>query len=284
MARQVTRAQARKRRDNRMGFIIFGIAGLVAISVVAGALLYGPAKAGPDGCPLGAHAAPPAKTIILVDQTDTLPKPELVYLRSLIINEYHWLPMNGVLAVRGIHPDMEETKDQIVVCRISDGSDSDGVFSTPQALKRDFDRKVGKRLDDFLGEIAATRPAPTSPIAEAVAATFGDTRFGSDIKARRLVVMSDMAQNTAVYTQYHRSDKARFILPDEDDLAADMANTTVRIQYVRRRSIPFQGPRHIRFWKRYFEKMGAGDIAIGHALGIGESADRPIWHDTASGE
>lgn len=281
MARQVRRYRSRKRRDDRMGVIILLLAGVVMIGVLAGALLLGRAKLDDNGCPVGRHDAPKAKTVILVDQTDALPPAELRYIKSLIQNEYHWLPIDGVLAIRAINSSDVDAREAIVACRIADGSESWGLGDNPRALKQDFDRKVGKRLAVFLAGMDAAPAQTSSPILEEIAAIFAETDFGADIAERRLVIFSDMAQNSPAYTQYGAVNRRRYYLtPDaEESFAASMKDVAVRVHYVRRPKIAFQGARHIRFWKDYFRNMGVASVVVGHSLDEGEDATRKIWHE-----
>ncbi|MCP5398003.1 MAG: hypothetical protein H6921_01740 [Sphingomonas sp.] len=239
-----------------------------------------PARNKENGCPIGRHTAPQARTFVLVDQTDALPKSELDFARDLIRNEYFWLPINGVLTIRTISASVDTDVDTITVCRVKVGSEGNGITNNPVALDKQFRAMVGKRLDKFLADLEKTPVQPASPIAESVGTLFRRTDFGPDVKKRRVVILSDMAQYSRVFSQYGRSDRRRYQIPKAliEQYGSDMKGAEIRIQYVRRPSIRFQGERHREFWESYFRDQGA-DVALGHALALGEPSDRSVWHD-----
>lgn len=267
-----------------MGIIL--ISSAILVTILVGLVIWATRepKRNPDsGCPIGVHAAPPAHTIILIDQTDSLNARELQFARALIRNEYYWLPLNGVLTIRTIVADVDDDKDQIMVCRVKTGAEGNGVTNNATALDKEFRRMVGDRLDAFLRVMASAPVQKNSPIAESVGEVYQRTDFGRDIKARRLVILSDMAQFSPLYSQYGQSPSRRFKVPAalENQYGGDMAGSVVRVQYVKRSKLSFQGSVHKSFWKKYFERHGASDVAIGHSLDLGEAQGREIWHEDA---
>lgn len=234
------------------------------------------------GCPLG-NKTPPAHTIILVDETDKLSARELKYLGSLIRTEYLWLPDGGRLTVRNITGDADAT-EEILICRINDGSNVLGIARNKRKVEKDFQRIAGARLTALLEGLAAARPQPASPIAEFISQTMERPDFGANVPRRRLVVYSDFVQHSSLFSQYHvRHHQYRIGEQTESEIHHDMTGVTVRLQYVPRRSLSgIQGAGHKEFWESLLKNMGANDIAIGHDLLIGENQKREIWIDDAS--
>ncbi|MFN3946205.1 MAG: hypothetical protein ACK4K7_14870 [Allosphingosinicella sp.] len=106
--------------------------------------------------------------------------------------------------------------------------------------------------------------------------------FDRQITERRLVLLSDMMQHSDLLSHYGRGvahlRRGAGALDGEADAQADMSEAAIRVQYVRRRGLKTQGEAHQDFWRDFFEKRGAQDIAIGHSLSLGER-DRPIWYE-----
>jgi hypothetical protein len=254
------------------------IGGSVLIAVACGATVtaFGSPKIDEmTGCPIGARA-PQAHTIILVDETDSLSNDELKYTRSLIRTEYFWLPIGGRLTVRSIVADPEQAGD-IVVCRISDGSDVLGINTNPKRLERDFQRIAGAKLEQLYEMLAHASPQEASPILENVAQTMDRPDFGYSVESRRLVVISDFAQHSALASDY--SPRRRLDANSQAQLQRDMSDVAVRLHYIARRKLPaVQGSGHKAFWTRYFKDMGA-NVALGHDLLIGEDRDKETWID-----
>jgi hypothetical protein len=267
----------RGRDELRMAGLLAGIA--AACLVLGGLVLLftqQPARDPLTGCPM--QGAPEAHTVVLVDQTDSLDADELGYLRDLVGNEYAWLPIGGKLTIRSIVGGEEAAQDAIVVCRLEDGSKVLGIGRNKRKVQQDFDRLVGERLGGVLSRLASTPPSENSPIMETVAKVFDRGDFGPNIKTRRLVVMSDMAQLSDLMDQYARPGRYRLDQAARDLVTRDMSDVALRIHYVLRPALVrqgIQGPLHKAFWLETYRSMGA-DVALGHNLTIGEPADRPV--------
>lgn len=286
MPRRRSSRGSRKSRDDKMGCLLLTLAaGALGLLAYFG-LGSTDVRRDPDtGCRIGDHGAPPAHTMILIDQTDVLPQAEVGYARRLITNEYHWLPEDGVLTVRSIKLDPSDTSQSITICRMPRGSEVSGFTMTPAAVQRDFDRMAGARLNRFLRSLADARPQPGTPLMEAIAITYRDPDFGADIGARRLVILSDMIENSRIADHYGRRYRtAADLVPERfDEVRVDMARAAVRIHYVRRPRRSVQGVDHQGFWEDYFREQGADDVAIGHALTLGEPSGRQVWYGDRQG-
>ena len=282
MARPQVRRRRRQhqRSEHRRAWWIIGLATVVLVGVLSAAVMFQPAKLGANGCPLDNHRAPVAKTVIMIDQTDALPPTELAYVRRLVKNEYAWLPKQGALNIRLISGEAPDGVSALTACRMSDGSDALGIIDNPVAMHKDYERKVGAALNTFLDGMASQPEQAQSPILEAVTAAMNDPEFAPDIATRRLVIVSDMAQNTPAFTQYGRKRPATALpATAAGTFAAKFTGTAVRVQYIRRPKLAWQGVAHQAFWRRYFTQRGASDVAIGHELALGEPSGRQIWYD-----
>jgi hypothetical protein len=268
-----------KEQKDRFGYLLIGSSlAVVLLLAVLGLTVLRTDRIDPKtGCPMN-HKAPAAHSVVLVDETDALSRDELAYAKAVILNEYYWLPIGGRMTVRNIiaEPDLAE---DIVVCRMDDGSKALGLASNPRMLRASFQKVAGARLDDLY---TALRKAPLqkmSPIMEYVAATMDRPNFGSDVKDRRLVVISDMAQHSDLFSQYGHDRHPRPTDDAMEQLRRDLTDVHVRIHYVPRRSLAkLQGPAHRAFWIDYFKHMHA-DTALGHSLLIGEDPQRETWTD-----
>ncbi|HEY0027215.1 MAG TPA: hypothetical protein VGC35_05045 [Allosphingosinicella sp.] len=263
-----------------MGALLIAAAlGTVAVLVTVGVATAEPRRDTITGCNMESNAAPPAHTLILIDQTDALPQDELEYARRLIFNEYYWLPVDGLLTIRNIRAQSAKAVD-IAVCRMPGSHEVNPFTTTPEAVEKDFKRSAGAQLDQFLSDMARAPSEDRSPILEAVAAAARRPDFGEDISKRRLVMLSDMIQNSDAYSHYGRRSlelppaAARRFDPD-------LTGVEVRIHYVERPESSVQGEDHQGFWQEYFDERGASKPAVGHTLGLGEARTRKIWYAPA---
>lgn|GEM_PF-4547463 len=264
-----------KNHDRRKALIIAGSVGAAILVAGIAAVCFRPEPIDPEtGCP-ATDRAPPAHTIILVDETDSFTPGELRYARDLIRTEYFWLPTGGKLTVRNIMAAPEDDHE-VNICRMRDASSALGIMVNPEALQRTFERLAGAQLNELLDGLEHVEPQPASPILEAVGATVDRADFGRGIDDRRLVIHSDFAQHSDLVSHY--SDGG-YDMDEEatDVLWRDMSGVHVRLHYIPRRSLSsIQGRRHQAFWTRWFEDMEVEDVELGHDLLIGEEPDRPI--------
>lgn len=267
----------RTHQEKRRGLTLV-IGSLTAIAVAGGTAIW---SHGPDldkstGCPL-THRAPPAHTILLLDQTDALPRSEIEYAKALVRNEYYWLPVGGQLTLRNISGDASDDEDTVVLCRVIDPSEANPLTQNEGMLKRDYARTAGARLDKFLNSLSESSEKPKSPILESIVALFRRTDFSSDIKSRRVVVLSDMAQNSDLRSDYGPSRSNGN--PDIDPgIAAEAQGAEIRVHYVRRPQLWFQGPEHRHSWEVTLGKL-TDDVVVGHTLHMGEDPQREVWHE-----
>jgi hypothetical protein len=215
----------------------------------------------------------------LIDQTDALPADELRYVRQVIYNEYHWLPLAGRLTIRNIDAQVDQAQDVVTICRMSDEGEVNEIVANKDAVRQDFEAMAGAQLDAFLKSMATAKPQSQSPIIEAVRAVGVRTDFQKDVKARRMVVISDMIQNSNLSSHYG------YFLPDgtvgsDDFNALGLVNVDVRVQYIKRRGAAMQGRKHIEFWRSFFDSRQVKSVEIGHDLGLGEATGRKIWYQS----
>ncbi len=228
------------------------------------------------GCPSNGRM-PEAHTIILVDETDALNPDTIEYAKNVIYNEYRWLPIGGRMTVRNVisNPDLAE---DIVFCRIEDGSNANGIIDNPRMIQQRFDEIAGERLQQLYEALSVAPEQEQSPIAEFVSIAMDRTNFGRNVADRRLILLSDMAQHSDIASQYGAAPLLDPDAPALDHLEREMAGVHLRIHYLRRPELArLQTDAHRAFWTGYFANMGADDIALGRGLLLGEPDNRETW-------
>lgn len=282
MRRTRRRFADKERRENRLGGLLIGGSVLAVVAVVV-VLVVGksPQLDARTGCPL-THRSPPAHTVILIDQTDVLPASEVSYARELIYNEYYWLPLYGQLTILNIMPSGVEQESPIILCRMPDSDEVSAITNTPAAIRRRFEQRAGARLTESLTRITRMTAQNQSPIMESISQVIQRTDFADDVPSRRLVILSDMAQNSGSYSDYGRIGWSAQRV--DSRFRPDMSGVAVRVHYIRRAGLPFQGGVHERNWINYFNLAGATDVAIGHRLQLGEAPNRRVWHSGESSQ
>lgn len=265
------------RADVTKAYWKLGVAGGVVLAVLVIALIVKPTEVNAlTGCPKS-QTAPEAHTIILIDETDRLPPNELRFVKDLVITEYMWLPTYGRLTVRSLHSDPAEG-EEIVICRVAESSTTAGLLDNERTIKKRFDAIAGERLSDLFRDLETAPQQEASPIMEAVGMIFERTDFLPNVEARRLVVVSDLAQHSEAFTMYGRGQSLK---PPEDlaeEFFQNMSGVDVRLQYVRRPGLRgLQGRDHRDFWESYIGSQEPNSVAIGHGPLLGEASDRKTY-------
>lgn len=241
---------------------LFAVAGLAGMAFVSRA----PALDEGSGCVRG-ELVPPAHTVVLVDQTDSLSRRQIDYAKTLILLEYERLAPGERLTVRPIDEDPDSAAREFSRCRVRRGSDVLGVGANPEMIEADFRRIVGNPLNKHLDSLAHVPTAEASPILETIATALDGPDFGSNVARRRMVIVSDMAQHSDQVNQYEQ-EAAGFPVSAQarDLLARDLEGVTVRVHYVKRASLqPIQTETHRQFWREWLSQEGA-DVELGWGL------------------
>ena len=252
--------------ENRRAAVIF-VLSLLAIGGI-GAMAFvsrAPALDDGSGCVRG-ELVPPAHTVVLVDQTDSLTQRQIDYAKTLILLEYERLKPGERLTVRPIDEDPDSKAREFARCRVRRGSDVLGVGANPEMIEADFRRIVGDPLNTYLDSLASVPTAEASPILETIASAVDSPDFGSNVGDRRLVIVSDMAQHSEQVNQYGLSEGFPVSTEARELLRRELKDVDVRVHYVRRGSLTgLQTEAHRAFWRSWLAGEGA-DVQLGWGL------------------
>jgi hypothetical protein len=88
------------------------------------------------------------------------------------------------------------------LCNPGRGSDTNFVTSNPRKWEKKFVAKFGKPLDDILADLTSAAEGPHSPILEILIDITNRGELTNTDISRRLVLVSDMLQNSAAHTLF----------------------------------------------------------------------------------
>ncbi len=261
-------AEARRRADTRRAIFILAGAAVAILGVVAALFLSRTQPLDAEsGCVLG-RLIPPEHTVVLIDQTDPLTARQIAYVKAVILAEYDRLRPQGKLTIRSIGANSDTDANAFARCRVRRGSEVSGLASNPEMIEGAFRRTVGDALNAYLNSLRTVPTSPRSPILEAAAQAQDAPDFGPTVAARRLVIVSDMAQNSDLDSEYHGPGSGLALSARaQDTLGRDMKGVVVRIHYVRRPALDaIQTPEQRAFWTDWFRDQGATSVKLGWGL------------------
>ena len=262
------RSRRRRRAGGGEGWKIgLGIlAGLVALGVLGGvgwlsATVERPPQLDAETlCPVD---GPRSVTVVLLDASDALPDVAQRQVATALTDIAETLPSHGLLEVRLLDPANPSGRRLFARCNPGNGEGLSEWTANPAAARRrwleDFREPVGEMLSAGLPTLAAD----TSPIMAAIQRVAVE-RFEGRAMAevpKRLVIVSDMIENTPAYSQYGGDlGYARYrASPAAADLSTDLHGAEVTVYYVQRAgSGRVDSAAHIRFWSDWIaENQGS---------------------------
>jgi hypothetical protein len=245
---------AERLREQKAGVGVF----LALILLPAAALvLWGTTDAVPKidpetSCPAGVLDG---HRIVLIDATDKLEPTQRDIVMDAVENEVDGAaPYERVtiLAVDEKHP----RDPHLVLSRCAPQRDSTGPSENPILLRNNW---LSRFHDPLLASAQAAMNAPEqkeSPLIESIYGIARRPDFSPAVKFRRLVLVSDMLQNTAaLYSQYREGlDFAVFARkPLAFQSVPDLSHVEIVNRYLDRpRESCIQGEAQKRFWIDYF--------------------------------
>ncbi len=263
MAQRGKRARQRQVKQFVWGTVVFLAVGLL---VVAAVYLK---KSGPgdlDTATLCPADGPKGHYVLLVDKTDPLNFTQKeafsVILRDLIEKR---IPEGYLLSVFVLGEDFKENaKPLLELCNPGTGKDKSEWTANVRQLAMQYQQKFLYPLLKQSEALLATEPSKASPIFEMLQLVAINGFHKQDVKGeRRLIVMSDMLQNTAGFSMYKGSvDYPTFASSAYGQKAQlDLRDVQVELQYLMN-APQFQTKRNLKFWEDYFDKAGARIVAV----------------------
>ena len=203
------------------------------------------------------------RTAVLVDATDSLSESQVKTVAEEINALRDRLTLHEWVGIFVLNEDnLILPAPEIALCYPGDGATANPLIRNPDLIQRQFEKKFQRPMESAIQRLAKTPPQVTSPIHEMIRAVALDRNFDST-KKRRLIVVSDMLQNTPEYSHYR----------NDADFSAwrnsahgrgfpqfSLLGVEVEILYLKRTddfARAAQNLGHVRFWENYFAELGA---------------------------
>ena len=209
---------------------------------------------------------PVGHIVLLVDMTDPLSFTQkeafLLTLRELIEKR---TPKGYLLSVFMLGADFKENAAPIEeLCNPGTGADRSELTANIKRLRRQYEEKFLKPLSKRTENLVASKPAKFSPIFEMVQLVGIKAFRKHDIKGeRRLMIISDMLQNTPQLNMYNNPpDFSIFAASDYGrKTQPELQGVEVEIHYLIN-TPNVQTKRNLMFWEEYFNKAGARVVEV----------------------
>jgi hypothetical protein len=212
-------------------------------------------------CALG--RATSGSTVVVIDRTDPDTPPQAAALRERLRQLEEELEPNELVSVWVIS-DLPEGSLRRVFCRCFPGRQANALLQSRRRVAKRCDSLFSQPLHDLAAGLPGPERAPRSPILEALC-TLGRAELGGTAGPRRLLVVSDLWQNSRPVSFYPRipTFTAFRSSPGSDRLIPDLRGVDVELLRTPRAGEDLGVELQLlRFWEACLKAAGARSVRI----------------------
>ena len=250
---------ARKRGKSK-AFWRFSIAGMVAGVFGLFALIafnMPPETDVQTACRIDGQDA--AHTILLIDQSDPFSKNDFGWVEKFVDEEARSLPKYGRLTV--VTPSVRDPYAPAQVfsrCSTGSAEAANPILENPRMIEDNWRSAFREPLGHAIKTVLEEDTAPSSPLAEALYAIFDRADFQSGVDHRRVVIVSDLMQNSKSFSMYKAgADFEKFRTTPLGPQIRDVGGVEVVARIVPRTDYPLPLSDLKDFWRIYFTEANA---------------------------
>ncbi len=244
--------------------IVLGILG--GISYLA--LVLQPEEYDPDTLCLAGDVPPHVGVVI--DKTDLYSPEQAARIEALVLENRDRLQISERMTLFELDArgELVNTND-FSLCNPGRGDQINPLYRNPQRVEARYQALFEGPLQAALSDLVEPKESPSSPIIESLARLAVTENFDPETPGRRIVLVSDMLQNSQLFTVYGRNRGAlESRLPDprdvaaaiEDEVGEALAGVTIEVYLIPRRTWERDQETVIRaYWSEVFRQLGVRD-------------------------
>ncbi len=167
----------------------------------------------------------PAHTAVIIDKTDEYSAQQADLIAAVIRRSRNRLEIGERFTLFELDQYGQfDPRGRFSLCNPGRGDQVNALFRNPAQIEERFNEKFNQPLETILEDLVEPKEAPNSPVLEALARLGQTDAFSNRAPARRIVMISDMLQNSDAFTIYGGGGT----LPENMPTAIDVADTTMR--------------------------------------------------------
>lgn len=189
-------------------FNLLLVAGVVA-AVSYFALTLRPAEYDADTLCI-AGIVPPHR-VVIIDKTDLYSTQQAAAIERIILTQRDTLAVGERLSLFELDESgrLDDT-NQFSLCNPGSGDQVNPLYRNPDRIQARYEALFDAPLQQALADLVVPKDAPQSPILEALAELAQEPSMAQTVPGRRIVLVSDMLQNSDIVSVYGRSRGAVF--------------------------------------------------------------------------
>ncbi|WP_146180735.1 hypothetical protein [Thalassorhabdomicrobium marinisediminis] len=206
-------------------------------------------------CPV---EGPTGAMVVLLDLTDPLTRSQANQLQTWLGDEIASSPRGTLLSVGVVSEDPSDWGARFAKCKPQTAEDGNPLIQNPSILGETYNDEFLLPLHETLEKMMQSETQNTSPIMESLQALVSGTPNFTTTRLRRLVIVSDMLQNSSVLSFYRSEGWEHFTeTRAHERLAGNLDEVGVTLLRIPRTSANIGDPLKVdTFWARYFDSQG----------------------------
>lgn len=247
-----------------------GLFNIVVVAGVLGAISYAALVLQPDEydpetlCLIGQI---PAHSVLVVDKTDMYTPAQASSIEALVFQTRDRLEIGERFSLFELDERGELTHtNRFSLCNPGRGEQINPLYRNPNRVEARYQALFERPLQRALADLVRPKDAPQSPVIESLARLTQEAGFNRSVDGRRIILVSDMLQNSPLYSVYGqaRQDLANR-LPDpstvvrqvEAQYGSGLRGVELEVHYVAQPGwTPEQRAILQAHWQAIFSQMG----------------------------
>lgn len=252
-------SRRRRRRQRRMAFVNIAVAvGVVALAAYAIVKVQPPEY---DEMTLCIDGDTPAHTAIILDKTDEYSPEQAELIAALVRRESDRLDVGERFTLFELDARGEiDPRGRFSLCNPGRGSQVNPLFRNPEKIEARYNELFEGPLEAVVADLVEPKEAPASPILEAIARLALTENFGRDVEERHLIVVSDMLQNSTIFSAYSSAPlppAEEIAEAVEDRFGSDLRGVELEVRLIPREGRMDQQRGPLReLWEEVLDELG----------------------------
>lgn len=167
----------------------------------------------------------PPHTAVIIDKTDEYSEQQAGLIAAIIRRTRDRLDIGERLTLFELDQFGQfDPRGEFSLCNPGRGDQVNALFRNPEQIEKRFNEKFDRPLETIVADLVVPKEAPNSPVLEALARLGQTEAFSDQAPQRRIVIISDMLQNSDAFTAYGGGGAMPASMPD----ALSVADDTIR--------------------------------------------------------
>jgi hypothetical protein len=246
--------------------LLLGLLGLVLLAGLGGGYWFvknSRPKLDANNCPA---TGPKAIHVIMFDRSDPISEQQAQRIRQTINRYRNDAPFGQRFDLYTFQGDtLHVLQPRLQLCALGKPSEANFLIENPESVRKAYEIKFTKVLDQTVSELLRGSQEKTSPIIESLRAasinSFGPVSAGE--MPLRVTLISDMVQNTALANQFATEPNFSQLskAPAWVTLQPQLKGASVEVLYLMRltairKGTPIQNRGHQLFWEQLIAASG----------------------------